>query len=234
MADMGDGKVDWPWAMCVCMQDGSEASVEWRICIFAHVADTREAGQKTMEIAVATKLLGRSPPNITMITRHRYRSHYVLNAKHYRPVAPRTSQRFMKIDLRCGTSGLSSCDKAARILLQARNEAATSKATPTNEAHIPSGQPALGCVFSRGFGPQALLLLHWSTQRCHFFPLCLERLTVGPSQPITRHTLPFWYLDASKPPCELTCEINDRHAGYALLLGPCIHERAGSRPQSII
>lgn len=76
-----------------CMQDGSEASVEWRIRIFAHVAGIREMG-KSMEIAVVTKkLLDPSPPNTMMIARHRYRSHYVLNAKHYRPVAPRTSQR---------------------------------------------------------------------------------------------------------------------------------------------
>ncbi|KAF5853644.1 hypothetical protein GGP41_002112 [Bipolaris sorokiniana] len=92
LADMGDDKVDWPWAMCV-HSDGSEASVEWRIRIFAHVAGIREMG-KSMEIAVVTKkLLDPSPPKTMMIARHRYRSHYVLNAKHYRPVAPRTSQR---------------------------------------------------------------------------------------------------------------------------------------------
>ena len=116
------------------------------------------------------------------------------------------------------SDALSSCDKAARILRQVRNEAATSKATPTNKARTPAGQPALGHALARSFGPQALLLLHWSTQCCHLFPLCLERLTVGPLQPITLHGPAFLYLDASKPPCELTFEINDRQAGCALLL----------------
>lgn len=102
--------------MYTCMQDGSEASVERRI--FAHVAGARGTS-KTMEIAVATKLLGRSrsPPNTTTYDRPSSLQIALRAQCQTLPArcAPHVSE-IIKIDRRRGPSGLSSCDKAARIL----------------------------------------------------------------------------------------------------------------------